>query len=116
MVSFTYNVGIDEPKGFNRSNVRRLVNENKYRTGDVKQRKAAIDAIEKAFGEHKYSKGVVLDVLVKRRKIEADLFLKSARAELAELEKAAASKPSGAQHPMGWQPRLPGQWPIIPKL
>ncbi len=118
LVSFTFNVGVT---AFNNSDLRKVVNEGKYRSGDVTNRKAGIAAIEKAFAKHNTAKGKVLDVLTKRRKNEADHFLKSARAQLAELEKApaaaaaqAASPTSIGQRPPVWQPG--GRWPHLPKL
>jgi GH24 family phage-related lysozyme (muramidase) len=117
LVSFTFNVGVT---AFNRSDLRTEINKNKYRSGDVKDRKAAIAAIEAAFAKHNTAKGVVVDALTKRRKNEADHFLKSARAQLAELEKATAA-PAASPMILGQQPRSPvwpqiGRSPHFPKL
>jgi GH24 family phage-related lysozyme (muramidase) len=120
LVCFTFNVGVE---AFNTSTLLKKINENKYRAGTIQERKAAIDAIAAGFAEKNKSKGVVLDDLTKRRKEEADLFLKTARAQLAELEKAAAASKAAASPYVGapppvWQaPRLPGQPNIrIPPL
>jgi GH24 family phage-related lysozyme (muramidase) len=108
LVSFTFNVGV---AAFNKSDLRTEINKNKYNSGDAKDRKAAIAAIEAAFAKHNTAKGVVVDALTKRRKNEADHFLKSARAHLDELEKAPATPAA--------RPAVPGQqqrtsvWPQI---
>jgi lysozyme len=116
LVSFTFNVGVT---AFNNSDLRKAINENKYRSGDVKDRKAGITAIEKAFAKHNTAKGVVVDALTKRRKSEADHFLKSARAQLAELEKAPAVPAAspmilGQQRSPVW-PQI-GRSPHFPKI
>jgi lysozyme len=112
LVSFTFNVGVT---AFNNSDLRKVINENKYRAGDAKDRKAGITAIEKAFAKHNIAGGNVLDVLTKRRKNEADHFLKSARAQLTELEKPPAASPSPiGQRPPVWKPG--DRWGHLPKL
>jgi GH24 family phage-related lysozyme (muramidase) len=115
LVSFTFNVGVT---AFSNSDLRKAINENKYRAGDIKDRKAAIQAIEKAFAKHNTAKGTVLDVLTKRRKSEADHFLKSARAQLAELEKAPAKTSTPSTAAVGRPPLFDvgGRWPHLPKL
>jgi GH24 family phage-related lysozyme (muramidase) len=96
LVSLCYNIG---PGAFGSSDVTKEVNKNKHRTGEAKDRKVAIDAIEKAFGRYNKSKGVVVDDLTKRRKRESDRFLTGARTDLAEMEKKTAVKP-GAPAPI----------------
>jgi hypothetical protein len=108
LVSFSFNVGVS---AFNRSDLRTEISKNKHRAGDAKDRKAAIAAIEAAFAKHNTAKGVVVDALTKRRKSEADHFLKSARAELAELEKAPAATVTNSVL-AGQQQRSP-VWPQI---
>ena len=88
LVSFCFNIG--QPS-FPGSGVVSEINKDKHKSGEAKNRKAAIDAIETAFGKWNKSGGVVLDGLTKRRKTEADRFLAGARAALAELEKSAAA-------------------------
>jgi lysozyme len=92
LVSFTFNVGIGAFKG---STLLKKINENKYRSGDAKQRETAIDEIANAFAAWNKSAGKVLPGLTTRRKEEADRFLKGARAELDAL-KAEAAKKAGA--------------------
>ena len=81
LVLFAYNVG---PDAFRRSSLVKRINENKYRTGAAPDRKMAIDTIEQAFLVWNTSAGKVLEGLTRRRKAEADLFLKAARRELAQ--------------------------------
>jgi GH24 family phage-related lysozyme (muramidase) len=92
LVSFTFNVGTGAFKG---STLLKKINENKYRSGDTKQRETAIGEIAKAFAAWNKSGGKVLPGLTTRRKEEADRFLKGARAELDAL-KAEAAKKAGA--------------------
>ena len=91
LVSFSFNVGGGNFAG---SSVVKEINKDQHKTGDAKQRAAAIKAIEDAFAKWNKSGGVVLAGLTKRRKHESDLFLKGSRAVLAELEKNA--KPAAA--------------------
>jgi len=90
LVSFCFNIGTPN---FTNSSVVTEINKDKYKSGEAKDRKVAIQAIETAFGKWNKSKGVVNDGLTKRRKAEADRFLAAARAELAELEKKSAATP-----------------------
>lgn len=90
LVSLCFNIG---PGAFGNSDVANEINKDKYKKGDAKDRKAAIEAIEKAFAKYNKSKGVVIDALTQRRKRESDRFLSGARAELAEMEKKASVKP-----------------------
>jgi lysozyme len=96
LVSLCHNIG---PGAFSSSDVTKEINKDKHKAGEAKDRKVAIDAIEKAFGKHNKSKGVVVDELTKRRKRESDRFLTRARADLAEMEKKVAPKP-GAPPPV----------------
>lgn len=84
LVSFAFNVGA---KNFNNSTLLKKINANKYRTGEAKSRKQAIDEIEKEFLKWNKSGGKVLTGLTKRRQSEADRFLKKAREELKQLDK-----------------------------
>lgn len=93
LVSLSFNIGIP---AFGGSGVLTEVNKGKHRSGEAKDRKAAIDAIDGAFAKWNKSGGQVLDGLTKRRKAEADRFLKGARDELAVLEKAASKGQPGA--------------------
>jgi lysozyme len=77
------------------STLLKKINENKYRSGDAKQRETPIDEIAKAFAAWNKSGGQVLPGLTARRKQEADRFLKGARAELDAM-KAEAAKKAGA--------------------
>jgi GH24 family phage-related lysozyme (muramidase) len=86
LVSLCFNIGV---RAFSKSSVVREINKDKHKSGDAKQRKVAIDAIESAFGKFNKSGGKVSHGLTKRRKAEADSFLAAARAELARLEKEA---------------------------
>jgi GH24 family phage-related lysozyme (muramidase) len=92
LVSFTFNVGTG---AFSGSTLLKKINENKYRSGDAKQRESAIDEIAKAFAAWNKSGGKVLAALTTRRNEEADRFLTGARAELDGL-KADAAKKAGA--------------------
>jgi len=95
LFSFCFNIG---RSAFSKSSVVKEINKNNYKSGTVKERRAAIQAIENAFLKFNKSHGVVNDGLTKRRKAEADQFLAAARAELVELEKkaplASGSRPS----------------------
>lgn len=84
LVSLAFNIGA---AGFSGSSLLKEINKNKYRAGEAKDRKAAIDAIEKEFLKWNRSRGTELPGLTDRRKREASRFLAKARAELAELEK-----------------------------
>ena len=86
LVSLAFNIGTGNFAG---STLRKKINENKYRTGDAAQRKAAIDEIEKAFLAWDKSGGKQLPGLVARRKAEAAAFLKKANEELAALARMA---------------------------
>lgn len=102
LVSLCFNIGV---AAFTGSSVVTEINKGKYKSGDAKDRKAAIDLIDGAFAKWNKSGGVVLDGLTKRRKSEADRFLAAARAALTEVEKAAASAaggpPVGGPKPVG---------------
>jgi GH24 family phage-related lysozyme (muramidase) len=50
LVSLCFNVGI---RAFSKSSVVREINKDNHKSGDAKQRKVAIDAIESAFGKIK---------------------------------------------------------------
>lgn len=89
LVSFTFNVGTGAFKG---STLLKSINENKYRSGDAKQRETAIDEITKAFAAWNKSGGKVLAGLTTRRKEEADRFLKGAKVELEALKAEAVKK------------------------
>jgi GH24 family phage-related lysozyme (muramidase) len=88
LVSLAFNIGTG---GFANSTLRKKINENKYRSGDAAQRKAAIDEIEKAFLAWDKSGGKQLPGLVARRKAEAGAFLKRAREELDALSRSAGA-------------------------
>lgn len=90
LVSLTYNIGI---KNFNSSPIVKEINKNKHRTGEEKDRKTAIEAIEKAFLFHNKSNGTVLDDLTKRRKEEAAQFLHLAKKDLLIQEVKSALSP-----------------------
>jgi GH24 family phage-related lysozyme (muramidase) len=91
LVSLAFNIGVSNFKG---STLVRLINENKYRHAkDVAVRNAAIAAIANAFASWNKSGGVPLAGLTRRRKSEADRFLRAARAEAAELR----LKPQGVR-------------------
>jgi lysozyme len=89
LVAFTFNVGTD---GFEGSGLLKKINENKYRTGEAKDRKTAMDAIEAEFLKWNKSKGEVVKGLTTRRQSEADLFLKQAKKEYDDLNKPAPKK------------------------
>ena len=57
LVAFAFNVG---PTGFKKSILLKKINENKYRTGKAKDRKAAMDTIEAEFLKRNKSGGVVV--------------------------------------------------------
>jgi lysozyme len=103
LVSLVFNIGIGN---FSGSTVRRKINENKYRTGDVAQRQTAIDEIEKAFLAWDRSGGRQLPGLVARRKAEADAFLKTARDERTALARGR-TPPASVQNPSAPILRLP---------
>jgi len=84
LVSLAFNIGV---KNFKSSTLLKKINENKFRNGDEKSRKTAIDAIEKEFSRWNRSGGKVLPGLTKRRKSEASRFLKKARQELEDMKK-----------------------------
>ena len=86
LVAFTFNVGIS---GFKSSTLLKKINENKYRTGEAKDRKAAMDTIEAEFLKWNKSGGVVVAGLTMRRQSEVNLFLKQAKKEYDDLAKAA---------------------------
>jgi GH24 family phage-related lysozyme (muramidase) len=88
LVSLCFNIGTGN---FSRSSVVIEINRDAHKSGDAKDRRTAIDAIEAAFRKFNKSGGVVLNGLTKRRAAEASRFLAASRAELFELEKAAAS-------------------------
>lgn len=85
LVSLAFNIGTSNLKS---SNLVKKINENKYRTGEVKNREVAIDEIEKEFPKWNKSGGKVLTGLTTRRKDEAARFLKNAKEELDNLKKA----------------------------
>ncbi len=101
-VSLCFNIGAS---AFSTSSVVKEINRGKYKEGNAKERKAAIQAIETAFGLWNKSKGLVNDGLTKRRNAEADSFLAEARAALAELETKDAAP--GAKKPVGKPPPVP---------
>jgi len=108
LVSFCFNIGIPNFTSSTNSVVAEI-NKDKYKSGEAKDRNAAIQAIETAFGKWNKSKGAVNAGLTKRRKAEADCFLAAARSEVAELEKKANTAPGspasiGAPKPVGGQP------------
>jgi GH24 family phage-related lysozyme (muramidase) len=86
LVAFTFNVGRD---GFKSSTLLKKINENKYRTGEAKARKTAMDAIEAEFLRWNKSGGAVVHGLTTRRQSEANLFLRQAKKEYDDLAKAA---------------------------
>jgi GH24 family phage-related lysozyme (muramidase) len=92
LVSFTYNVGTPS---FTASTLAKVIEEGKYKTGDAKTRKAAIDQIEGEFNKWVNSGGKKLAGLVSRRQHEAALFLQDARALLQKLE--AAGQPAAGK-------------------
>jgi GH24 family phage-related lysozyme (muramidase) len=96
LVSFCFNVG---GGNFASSSVLKEINKDQHKSGDAKQRAAAIKAIEDAFAKWNKSGGVVLAGLTKRRKSESDRFLKAARAALAELQKSPKPGVSAPQAP-----------------
>ena len=96
LVSIAFNIGT---ANFGSSTLLKKINQNKYRTGNAAQRKAAIDEIEKAFLAWKKSGGKVLPGLEARRAAEAAAFLKTAKKELTALEKTRPSHPSAAKPP-----------------
>lgn len=85
LVSLAFNIGASN---FARSSLLKEINRNKFRAGDAKERKASIESVEKWFVAWNKSGGKVLDGLTTRRKEEAAKFLKQAREELEEMEKA----------------------------
>jgi GH24 family phage-related lysozyme (muramidase) len=85
LVAFTFNVGTPS---FKSSTLLKKINENKYRTGEAKDRKTAMDAIEAEFLKWNKSDGQVVKGLTTRRQAEADLFLKQAKKEYDDLAKA----------------------------
>jgi GH24 family phage-related lysozyme (muramidase) len=89
LVSFTFNVG---KSGFKGSTLLKKINENKYRTGEAKDRKTAMDAIEAEFLKWNKSAGQVVAGLTTRRQSEADVFLKQAKKEYDDLAKAPPKK------------------------
>ena len=104
LVSLSFNIGASN---FASSGLVKEINKGKHKTGEVKDRKAAITAIEAGFAAWNKSKGVVLDGLTKRRAKEADRFLEAARADVAELEKktsAAGAAPGGPAPTAGPKP------------
>lgn len=90
LVSFCFNIGTP---AFASSSVVTEINKDKHKSGEAADRKAAIEAIETAFGKWNKSGGVVLDGLTKRRKSESDRFLAESRAGLAAVQKASVTKP-----------------------
>jgi GH24 family phage-related lysozyme (muramidase) len=97
LVALSFNIGTD---GFTGSTVLKKINENKYRTGDAKDRKPAMDAIEAGFLAWNKARVdgnlVVVAGLTTRRQSESDLFLKQAKKEYDDLNKAAL-KPKPAK-------------------
>jgi lysozyme len=94
LVSFSYNVG---SPAFEGSTLAKLINLGKYKTGDAKTRKAAINDIDLEFKKWTKSNGTVLSGLVSRRAHEAALFLGDARLQLQKLE--AGATPPGTRPP-----------------
>jgi GH24 family phage-related lysozyme (muramidase) len=86
LVALSFNIGVD---GFKKSTLLTKINENKYRAGDAKDRKPAMDAIEAEFLKWNKSKGAVVPGLTTRRQSEADAFLAQAKKEYDDLNKAA---------------------------
>jgi len=84
LVSFTFNVGSGN---FSKSSLRKEINRATYRSGPVSGREAAINEITASFQKWNKSGGKVLEGLTRRRKAEADQFLKQARAEYQALAK-----------------------------
>jgi GH24 family phage-related lysozyme (muramidase) len=84
LVSFAFNVGAANLKS---SNLAKLINQNRFRSGDDRTRQQAIRDIEAAFLSYNTSKvkgkRVVVDDLTQRRKDEATRFLWKARTELS---------------------------------
>jgi GH24 family phage-related lysozyme (muramidase) len=100
LVSFTFNEG---PATFIGSPVRKRINEGKYRSGDARQRKAAIRTVEANFKLYNTSKGKVLKGLTQRREKESSQFLEDARSELKtveEKEKKASAAGRGPAAPV----------------
>ena len=73
LVSFTFNVGSGN---FSKSSLRKEINRATYRSGPVSGREAAINEITASFQKWNKSGGKVLEGLTRRRKAEADQFLK----------------------------------------
>ncbi|MBI3462778.1 MAG: glycoside hydrolase family protein [Planctomycetes bacterium] len=96
LVSFAFNVGT---ANFKSSTLLKKINEGKYRSGDLKQRKAAISEVEGEFKKWNKSGGKVLDGLTKRRAAEAERFLKGAQDEAKTLEPKPGSTPSPSSTP-----------------
>ena len=90
LVSFVFNAG---ETNFADSTLLKRINENRFRTGDIRQREEAIAAIDQEFGRWVKSGGKTVAGLVKRRKAEANLFLKAARAELAAMKAKTMGPP-----------------------
>lgn len=111
LVSFCFNIGAS---GFEESSALTEINKGKHKSGDAKERKAAIDAIETAIGKWNKSGGVVSDGLKKRRKSESDRFLAESRAALAEAEKAAAAPKLGGPAPITGPKAVSGPAMILP--
>jgi lysozyme len=88
LVSFAFNVGAANLKS---STLVKKINEGKYRSGDAKQRKAAIAEIDAEFKKWNKSDGKVLAGLTKRRTAESERFVKSAQDEVKALEAKAAA-------------------------
>jgi GH24 family phage-related lysozyme (muramidase) len=88
LVSFVFNVGIS---AFKRSHLLKLINENRYRAGTAAERNQAIEDIANAFAAWNTAAGKVLDGLTRRRRAEADLFLKPAREALAALRRTPST-------------------------
>jgi GH24 family phage-related lysozyme (muramidase) len=88
LVAFTFNVG---KSAFESSTLLNKINENKYRSGETKDRKPAMDAIEAEFLKWNKSNGAVVDGLTTRRQKEADSFLAGAKKEYDDQVKAAAA-------------------------
>jgi GH24 family phage-related lysozyme (muramidase) len=101
LISFAFNVG---PKACRESSLVKEINKDKWRNGDAKERKASIEAIEKAFVAWNKSNGKVSDGLTRRRKREADEFLAKARRDLTEFEKKGAPAAAGAPAPAAGPP------------
>jgi lysozyme len=93
LVSFAFNVGVG---GFSGSTLLKKINENKYKSGEAVEREKAIAAIVAGFAAWNKSGGQVLAGLTKRRKEEADCFVRGAMAELKALKEAATLKAHAA--------------------